>query len=500
MAKYSRIEWTDATWSPVTGCAPISEGCQNCYAKRMANRLRGRCGYPADEPFKVTLHKDRLEEPLRLKKPRRVFVCSMGDLFHEDVPFEFIASVFGVMANSSQNTYMVLTKRPQRMKEFFDWLYLSAASYYARDHRTVPYDDDRINVFIMKIASEYGINLDFMRKWPLFNVWLGVTAENQARADERIPILLQIPAAVRFVSCEPLLSAIDLTKWIGGKNQNDGCREIILCSDGNRSVQYFANRRDLETQGTSWKRQGCEIKVEGYPNKESRNITKSRSFTHSNDREWQESNGLCSSCSMDVLQQGRNTGSFGDKPQRRESKEQSSRQLGVGDQEREYLACGAGVEALGQEGTERGEEFKCKTYSPTGYRNTVDLEEPRDVLITNSGTLQSVCDDNTGYLSLQDVEASYQGIDWCIVGGETGPGARPMHPDWVRSLRDQCQDARVPFFFKQHGEWLHETQGINFHEGHRYYVWPDESMSFRVGKKAAGRLLDGRTWDEMPEI
>ncbi|MGI5999242.1 MAG: DUF5131 family protein [Lutispora sp.] len=91
-------------------------------------------------------------------------------------------------------------------------------------------------------------------------------------------------------------------------------------------------------------------------------------------------------------------------------------------------------------------------------------------------------------------------IDWAICGGETGPGARPMHPDWVRSLRSQCQAAGVPFFFKQHGEWLHETQGIDFHEGHKYYVWPDESMSFRVGKKAAGRILDGRMWDEMPEI
>ena len=299
----TKIEWTEYSWNPVSGCTPISEGCQNCYAKRMANRLRGRCGYPADEPFKVTLHKDRLEEPLRLKKPRRVFVCSMGDLFHEDVPFEFIASVFGVMANSLQNTYMVLTKRPQRMKEFFDWLYLSAASYYARDHRTVPYDDDRINVFIMKIASEYGINLDFMRKWPLFNVWLGVTAENQARADERIPILLQIPAAVRFVSVEPMLGPVDLPEYLPPVTTKD----------------FYAK----------------------------------------------------------MLPDGR---------------------------------------------------------IDSGYRKK---------------------------------------LDWVICGGETGPGARPMHPDWVRSLVLQCKNAGVPIFVKQMGSVWAKAHSSD-RASNRPEEWPED--------------------------
>jgi len=190
MAKYSRIEWTDATWSPATGCAPISEGCENCYAKRMAKRLRGRCGYPADEPFKVTLHKDRLEEPLRWKKPRRVFVCSMGDLFHENVPFEYIAKVWQTMNNAEQHTFLVLTKRPKRMKEF-----LSRLGWYTHDRETNPAE---------AVLDEGG-------KYTLPNVWLGVTAENQARADERIPILLQIPAAVRFVSVEPMLGQVNLT-------------------------------------------------------------------------------------------------------------------------------------------------------------------------------------------------------------------------------------------------------------------------------------------------
>ena len=259
MAK-TRIEWAEVVWNPVSGCTPISEGCQNCYAKRMANRLRGRCGYPADDPFRVTLHPEKLEEPLKWKKPRRVFVCSMGDLFHEQVPDEYIAKVWEVMSNASQHTFLVLTKRPQRMKDF-----LARLGWYIHDRDGYPME---------AVLDEGG-------KYTLKNVWLGVTAENQQRADERIPILLQIPAAVRFVSIEPMLGPVVIPE------------------------------------------------------------------------EWP---------------------------------------------------------------------------------------------------------------------------DWVICGGETGPGARPIHPDWVRSLRDQCQVAGTPFFFKSWGEWAEH----------------------KVGKKKAGRLLDGRTWDEIP--
>jgi protein gp37 len=256
----TKIEWTEYSWNPVTGCTPASEGCQNCYAKRMATRLKGRYGYPEDEPFKVTLHPEKLKEPLKWKKPRRVFVCSMGDLFHEQVPDEYIAKVWEVMNNASQHTFLVLTKRPQRMKDF-----LARLGWYIHDRDGYPME---------AVLDEGG-------KYTLKNVWLGVTAENQQRADERIPILLQIPAAVRFVSIEPMLGPVVIPE------------------------------------------------------------------------EWP---------------------------------------------------------------------------------------------------------------------------DWVICGGETGPGARPIHPDWVRSLRDQCQVAGTPFFFKSWGEWAEH----------------------KVGRKKAGRLLDGRTWDEIP--
>ena len=188
----TKIEWATETWNPVTGCTPISEGCQNCYAKRMSNRLKGRCGYLKDDPFQVTMHPNRLDEPLRWRKPRRVFVCSMGDLFHPDVPEIEILKIFGVMAETPQHAYMVLTKRPKRMKEVLT-------------SPTVAND-----VWLM---TSRGCTAE-PSPWPLPNVWLGVTAENQARADERIPILLQIPAAVRSVSVEPMLGPVSLLRWL----------------------------------------------------------------------------------------------------------------------------------------------------------------------------------------------------------------------------------------------------------------------------------------------
>ena len=172
----SKIEWCDVTWNPITGCTPISEGCQNCYAKRMANRLQGRFGYPdAPNQFDVTFHPDRLTQVARWKKSRKIFVCSMGDLFHSNVPFHALRKIFFYIYGQRQHKYLILTKRPGNMKIRFEQL---------GKFQYNPYD---------------------------FNhVWLGVTAENQKRADERIPILLQIPAAVRFVSVEPMLGPVDL--------------------------------------------------------------------------------------------------------------------------------------------------------------------------------------------------------------------------------------------------------------------------------------------------
>ena len=261
--------------------------------------------------FAVTLHPERLEAPLNHKKPAKIFVNSMGDLFHESVPFEFIYKIWVVMINSSQHTFQVLTKRPDRMFEFI--------SVYAP---------------VRAMTGEtYGT--DFLPK----NIWLGVTAENQELADKRIPILLDTPAAVRFVSIEPMIGAINLTKL--EKDMSDGTRY-------------------------------------GY-----------------------KMNGL------------------------------------------------TGV----------------------GYE----------------------------YMPDSSHEWKWAKLDWVIVGGETGANARPMHPDWVRSIQKQCETEKVPFFFKQWGEYKTLPKDKNI-TGYRSHFWEDGSQAVQVGKKQAGHLLDGVEYREMPEV
>lgn len=301
----TKIEWTEATWNPVTGCTKVSEGCRNCYAERVAKRLAGRHGYPADEPFRVTTHLERLREPLERKKPTLYFVCSMSDLFHKNVPDEVIDMVFAAMGAARHHTFQVLTKRPDRMAE-----YLS--------------DRWRLeNIYAAWNAVSGGPRE--VQDWPLPNVWVGTSVEHQQAADERIPDLLRTPAAVRFLSCEPLLEAVYL--------------------------------------------------------------------------------GLPGTC-------------------------------------------------------------------------------PKDW--------------GLGYTAVSDH------LHWVICGGESGLGARPMHPDWARSLRDQCVSAGVPYFLKQWGEWLPNAQEYGCHQPeanyNRRHVMLDDVAMARVGKHAAGRLLDGRTWDEMPSV
>ena len=289
----TKIEWADATWNPITGCTPISEGCQNCYAKRMANRLAGRFGYPADDPFRVTLHPDRLNEPMHWRKPRRIFVCSMSDLFHPDVPDRFIQRVFNVMTHpfssaAYHHTFMLLTKRPERI--------------------------------LTGHAERFA-------EWP--HIWLGVTAENQKRAEERIPILLKIPAAVRFVSVEPMIGPVTLT---------------------------------LRNAGMMLSRQGVSLD------------------------NWDTLSGTCGS-----------------------------------------------------------------------------IKTPR--------------------------------LDWVICGGETGPGARLMRPEWARGLRDQCVQRGVPIFFKKWGD--------GFYLGKRGRGFPMCALASQAGYDEAqpkgGRILDGQEWNEYPQ-
>lgn len=320
MANNSSIEWTDTTWNPLAGCTRASPGCDNCYAAVMSIRLeamaqadiaagknpgskakyigvatKNKQGVTAFNG-KINLDEDALEEPFKWRKPRRVFVNSMSDLFHKDVPFEFVAKVFAVMEGTPQHTYQVLTKRPERM-------------------------------------------LAFQQNWYHFgfpaNVWAMTSVENQETADERIPFLLRVTARVRGLSMEPLLGPVDLS---GGR------------------------------------------------------------FTV-----------------------------------------HSSTKL---------------------------------SYSQPPV--VVDYREP---------------------------DGSSPRIHWVIVGGESGPNARPMHPQWARSLRDQCAAAGVPFFFKQWGGWAWSGDYITdkLYADPIRHAFPDKTVMVKVGKHAAGRLLDGRTHDEFSQ-
>jgi protein gp37 len=206
MADTSKIEWTDATWNVVTGCEKVSPGCDNCYAETFAERWRGIPGHHFEAGFDVTLRPERMTIPLRWRKARKVFVNSMSDLFHKDIPDEYIARVWAVMALTPQHTYQILTKRHGRMRSLvgssdFRLLCEKEQAALVADDATPMARYEREQ----KTSQWWS---DFAK--PLRNVWLGVSVEDQKRADLRVPALLDTAAAVRFLSCEPLLGPVDL--------------------------------------------------------------------------------------------------------------------------------------------------------------------------------------------------------------------------------------------------------------------------------------------------
>lgn len=310
MAANSKIEWTDASWNPVVGCQKCSEGCRNCYAKTLhdqrhvAYHAGKRVPLQYAEPFEtVQLMPDRLRDPLKWRKPKKVFVNSVSDLFHKDVPFEFIDHVFAVMASASQHTFQILTKRPERMAGFMKRV--SDNGVFARDR----YVEELKNYHLKNLHGyEEGFTLpspptgelrfiydsackqeakDFnfvrnpkplghgfsggeyhWRKWPLTNLWLGVSIENRSVL-HRIDTLRTIPAAVRFLSVEPLLEdlgTIDLTgiHWVivGGESgpgarpcRVEWIRDIVRqCKDA--GVPRFVKQLGAKPQYTTMKSYG----------------------------------------------------------------------------------------------------------------------------------------------------------------------------------------------------------------------------------------------------
>lgn len=255
MVSTTKIEWTDRTWNPVRGCSRVSDGCTNCYAMGQAHRFSG-----AGKPFEglTTIRRGKVDwtgsarfvpemlgAPLRWKKPQKIFVNSMSDLFHESLSNEEIAAVFGVMAACPQHTFQVLTKRPARARAWFE----SFTPARLEDGAVGP------AVICGIEASNREADVDYLglpEKWPLPNVWLGCSVEDQRTLDERVPQLLRCDAARYFISAEPLLGPLDLRRWLdlGGccecdhrapkseKCEVKGRRGWVRCSLGMRFVDW----------------------------------------------------------------------------------------------------------------------------------------------------------------------------------------------------------------------------------------------------------------------
>jgi protein gp37 len=223
----SKIEWTDATWNPVTGCSKVSPGCKNCYAEKMHRRLMHIAPHKYTESFlgSIEVHQDELKKPLQWRKSKKIFVNSMSDLFHKDVALSFIFDVFSNMISLEGNhhTYQILTKRPERMIEFFDWLKDFDAQFY--------------DFYLHNNA----------------HIWLGISCENQKTADERIPLLLNAPAKTRFVSCEPLLADVNLLQAVGDANPSK--IDWLICggeSGSNARPMHPQWAKSLRDQCTIW--------------------------------------------------------------------------------------------------------------------------------------------------------------------------------------------------------------------------------------------------------
>jgi len=266
MGAQSKIEWTDATWNPVVGCRRVSPKCQHCYAETMAKRLRAM-GRPEYQDVhdgrgwtgRVSPVPERLEQPLRWRKPRRIFVGSMTDLFHESVPFEFIAAAFGVMAACPQHTFQVLTKRPARMAAFFAWIRDAMPSNPGGPARgALWYAWSGAGGRVSGGLDETAPSRHKPWTWPLPNVWLGVSVEDQRRADERGSLLSQVPAAVRFLSMEPLLGPVDITRHVDGLQRMIGDDTDGWAVEDDPSLRIWDTAADARAElgGEWWREDG----------------------------------------------------------------------------------------------------------------------------------------------------------------------------------------------------------------------------------------------------
>lgn len=242
------IAWTEHTWNPVRGCSRVSEGCRNCYAEQVARRFSGP-GQPYEGLVTIGAKgarwsgttkfvQEHLADPLRWGRPRMVFVNSMSDLFHESIAFDDIAAIFGVMGASWKHAFQVLTKRPERAREFFAWLEEKSKTYTRNGHAEECYRHARRRIDAPESDRSPRAPLwhPALPSFPFPNVWIGVSVEDQETADQRIPVLLELPAAIRWVSYEPALGPVNF--------------DLLSCEDGESYQSSF--RLSDDEDGIDW--------------------------------------------------------------------------------------------------------------------------------------------------------------------------------------------------------------------------------------------------------
>lgn len=492
MGDKTSIEWTDATWNPVTGCTRVSEGCRNCYMARTVPRQ-------GQDPWTVVLHPDRLEQPLRWKKPRRIFVNSLSDLFHEDVPGEFLDQVFAIMALARDHTFQCLSKRPERMRA-----YLSNPDTPGRVARAVD---------IVEVAREIAaMGEPKIEPVPGYPGYL-VSDHGDVFSQEGSPTCIRcgnpMPDGIaRRLYCGKKCRQLDAYYKNTGRQTErqegafrpmklmpgeDGHQRVMLYCDGkatrelvHRLVLTVFDRPPREGE------QGCHRN--GDPTNNALPNIRWGSQSHNwNDR---KRHGIYRSYSKLTHEQ---VAEIRRRAGLKNSAASIGRHFGVSDTQIRNIIRGD------QWATEPGVEWPLPNFwagvsvenqATADARIPLLLQTPASVRFVSAEPLLDITDIRA-YLARAVPFDPYHGnrIDWVIVGGESGPGARPMHPTWARSLRDQCVVAGVPYFFKQHGEYRERTE----QDPKRLMdPWVGDRFMTKVGKKAAGRVLDGRTWNEFP--
>ena len=477
----TKIEWTDRVWNPLRGCTRVSPGCQHCYAERMCSRGLPELKSPTTgENFairksdgahwtgKVELIESALDKPLHWRKPSRIFVNSMSDLFHESVPNEWIDRIFAVMALCPKHVFQVLTKRAERM-----FRYMNGGSPEMID----------LALFGMDIPQRPEF------QWPLPNVWLGVSCEDQQRANERIPWLLKTPAAVRFVSIEPMLSSIDLSRFI-----HDEKRSGLSGTSGDGVVLNSRGREHLEKRRV-FGRGDSHDALDSSSTRGVQSVSGMRiSEDHVSPSRRTPPSGSASD-RVDPCEPTTDSVSDGNQPQRWKQEQSEPGKSGTGHTIRK---CEAFDSCPGEEekiATRRNE--CCRQNDGEASRgNQGSMGCGGDVATGSGETLRTHAERHFGNRYAEELEA--RRLDLVIVGGESGPGARPMHPEWARSIRNQCIATGVPFFFKQWGAWNPIARTDGYHESpFGYHV--DSKLGFaRAKKKASVALLDGREWKQFP--